>query len=125
TVQLIGENTIMIKDTTLLPSWTFLRCILAADETMSHLQLRTYPKFAKLVEHAVKAYIYNQLIVNVDIAELYGGHALGIFKEIVGEYKDENELYETYLREKWQKISLMNDQESFGRLIRTVVGGQR
>jgi len=125
TVQLVGENTVMVKDTTLLPSTTFLRCILAADETMSHLQLRTYPKFAKLVELAVKAYVYNEYVIRMDVGELYGGHALGRFKEIVDGYADSNELYETYLHEKWQKISLMNDSESYGRFLRTVVGGQR
>lgn len=125
TVQLIGENVVMVKDTTLLPSTTFLRCILANDETMSHLQLRTYRQFSKLVELAVKAYVYNELVINVDIAELYGGHALGRFKEIIDGYADANELYETYLREKWQRISLMNDAESYGRFLRLVVGGQR
>lgn len=124
-VQLIGENTVMIKDTTLLPGNCFLRCILAADENFSHLQMRVYKQFGMLATLAVKAYIYNEYVIRMDIGELYGGHNLGRFKEIIDTYADANELYDTYLREKWQKISMMNDSESWGRFLRIAVGGQR
>ena len=50
---------------------------------------------------------------------------LGKFKDIIEEYSDANELYETYLTEKWQKISFCNDRESYGRFVKLIVGGPR
>lgn len=125
TVNLIGENTVMVRDITRVPSNSYLRCIVSHDEAMSHLQPRSYKAFCKLVEYAVKAYIYNEYIIEMDMAELRGGHNLGKFKDIIEEYADANELYDTYLREKWQKISEMNDREGTARYIKMIVGGPR
>ena len=61
----------------------------------------------------------------MDMAELRGGHNLGKFKDIIENYADANELYDSYLKEKWQKISLLNDRESTTRLLKMVVGGPR
>lgn len=124
-VQLIGENVVMVRDTVVLPANIYLRCILANDDNMSHIQARSYLQFAKLCEHAVKAYIFNNYAIRMDLGELFGGQMLGRFKEIVDSYQDANELYETYLREKWTKIAQMNDRETWTRDLRQRLGGQR
>lgn len=124
-VQLIGENVVMVRDTVLLPANIYLRCVLSNDENMSHIQLRSYRAFAELVVLATKAYIYNNHIIQMDLGELYGGQVLGKFKEIIESYADADELYRTYLVERYQKIVLMNDTESFTRLIRLNLGGSR
>ena len=124
-VQLIGENVVMVRDTVQLPANIYLRCILANDQAMSHLQMRSYRAFAQLVEYAVKAYIFNEYVVQMDIGELYGGQTLGRFKDIIDGYADAEELYQTYLRENMEKIFLMNDTEQFTRFMRSIVGGQR
>lgn len=124
-VSLIGENVVMVRDTTILPANAFLRCLLASDENFSHLQMRVYRKFADICVLAVKAYIYKTLVIEVDQAELSGGFQLGRFREVLDGYADSDELYEQYLTEKWQKISLMNDQESWSRHLRGVIGGHR
>lgn len=124
-VQLIGENVVMIRDTVILPSNIFLRCILANDENLSHLQMRSYRAFADLVVFAVKAYIYNSYIIEMDMGELHGGQMLGRFKEVIDGYAEAEELYQTFLTEKWQKIALMNDNESYTRLLRMAIGGTR
>lgn len=123
--QLIGENVVMVRDTVLLPANIFLRVVLANDENMSHLQLKSYRAFAKLVELAVKSFIYNQYTIKMDIGELHGGQTLGKFKDVIDGYADSEELYQTYLDEKWQKIAFMNDSETFTRFIRTMIGGSR
>jgi hypothetical protein len=125
TVQLIGENVVMVRDTVLLPANIYLRCILANDEQMSHIQLRSYPAFSNLVVLAVKAYIYNEYVIQLDIGELMGGMNIGRFKEIVDTYADANELYQEFLTTKWAKVSLMNDQSSYSRLLKTMIGGSR
>lgn len=124
-VQLIAENTVMVRDTTLLPANIFLRCVLANDENMSHIQIKSYREFAKLVEHAVKAYIYNTYIVEMDMGQLVGGQNLGVFKEIVTGYADEEDLYQTFLAERWQKVAFMNDRETYNRFLKMKIGGYR
>lgn len=124
-VTLIGENVVLIRDSIRIPSNSYLRCIVAQDEAMSHIQPRSYKAFCKLVEYAVKSFIYNEYIIEVDMGELRGGHTLGKFKDIIEGYSDAEELYQTYLTEKWQKVAFMNDRESYTRLIKLTMGGPR
>lgn len=124
-VQLIGENVVMVRDTVVLPANIYLRCQLANDENMSHIQLRSYRPFAEMVAFAVKAYIFNTYVIQMDMGQLFGGQNLGRFKEVVDGYADCNELYETFVHERWSKIALMNDRESWTRQIRLTIGGTR
>lgn len=124
-VTLIGENVVLIRDSIRIPSNSYLRCIVAQDEAMSHIQPRSYKAFCKLVEYAVKAFIYNEYIIEVDLGELRGGHNLGKFKDIIEGFSEAEELYDTYLREKWQKVAFQNDRESLTRFLKLQVGGSR
>jgi hypothetical protein len=124
-VQLVGENTVMVRDTILLPPNVYLRCIVENDSNLSHLQARSYRAFFKLVEFAVKSFIYNNYIIQMDVGELYGGHNLGRFKEVVDSYSDAEELYQTHMREVMAKVMMMNDTEQHGRFLRMLVGGRR
>lgn len=124
-IQIIGENVVMVQDTVILPANIYLRCILANDENMNHLQIRSYRPFAQLCVLAVKSYIYNQQIIRMDIGELYGGQQIGRFKEVVDSYSDAEELYQTMLKEKIQKILFMNDKTTMNRYIRMIMGGPR
>lgn len=124
-VQLIAENTVMVRDTIVLPANIYLRAVLANDENMSHIQLRSFRAFAKLVEYAVKSYVYNQYIIPMDKGQLFGGQNIGRFKEVIDSWADSEELYQTFLTEKWTKIAWMNDRESWTRDIRLIMGGQR
>lgn len=124
-ISIIGENVIFIKDSIRIPSNSYLRCVVGHDEAMSHLQPRSYRAFAKLVELAVKAYIYTEYELEMDMAELRGGHNLGKFKDIIERWADANELYETYLIEKFQKVQFQNDSQSMNRFLRLGAGGAR
>lgn len=124
-VQLIAENTILITDSLILPPGSVLRCILADDESLSSLQLRSYRHFSTLVEHAVKAYIYNALIVEMDTAELRYGQGIGMFKEIVSGYADANQNYQDYLRDVWEAVAFMNDDQTYRRYAKLMLGGNR
>ena len=124
-VQLIAENTVMVKDTNALISNGYLRCVLANDEDMSHLQMKSILPFCELVVRAVKSYIYNEYIIKMDRAQLSGGQDLGRFKEVVDSYSDADDLYRDYLRNTWSKIAFMNDRESMTRQIRLRIGSSR
>lgn len=124
-VSLIGENVVLLRDNVRPPGNAYLRCIIGHDEAMSHLSPRSYRPFCKLVEYAVKSFIYNEYIVELDMGELRGGHNLGKFKDVIEGYADAEELYDTYFRERWQKISFQNDRESMTRFVKLMVGGPR
>lgn len=122
-VQLIAENTVMVRDTAALPGNIFLRCIIENDSNLSHLQLRSYRAFSKMCDLAVKSYMYNIYRVRMGETELYGGMDLGVIKELMSELADSEELYQTFLEEKMEKILFMNDRETYTRFLKSVVGG--
>jgi hypothetical protein len=122
--QLVAENTIMIKDVFAMPPTAVLRCTLENDENLSNIQPRSFRDFAQLVEFAVKSYIYNELIVDMDMGELQGGQSLGVFKQIVESYADAEQNYQDKLKS-WMAISVMNDTPAFHRLIKLAVGANR
>lgn len=124
-VQLIGENVVMVRDIAALPQNIYLRCILENDENMAHLQLRSYRAFSDLVVLAVKSYIYNNYSIMLDMGELMGGQQIGKFKDIIDGYADSEELYQTFLTEKWQKVAFQNDREQHSRFLRNLLGGNR
>ncbi len=124
-VQLIAENTVMVKENTRISAINYLRCTLADDENMNHLQLRSYPAFVKLVELAVKSYIYNTMIIRIDSAFLQGGQELGAFKSTVEGYADSEEMYQDYLKNQWSAVALMNDGEAIRRILKLMIGGMK
>lgn len=124
-VQLIGENTVLVRNAVLQSASGNLRCILSNDENLSHLQVRSYPAFARLCELAVKSYIYNEYSIILDRARIEGGAEIGRFKEIVDSYSDAEEMYQEYIKTVWQKTAFMNDRESFERFTRMMTGTYR
>ena len=124
-VQLISENTILVKDNIVLSPVTFLRCVLANDDDLTNLPLRSYRFFANLVEYAVKSYIYNELIVNMDQGQLQGGAQLGVFKEIIQGYADSELNYRDYLKDTMEQVMFMSDDETYSRYLKLIVGGNR
>jgi len=124
-VSLIAENTILINDGIMIPSNSFLRCVVENDDQLNNLPLRSYRYFSNLVEYAVKAYIYNALIIEMGSGELRYGQELGVFKEIVASYADANQNYLDYLKDKMESTLFMSDETSYTRYLKMMVGGQR
>jgi hypothetical protein len=124
-VQLIAENTILIRDNVILSSNCFLRCVLANDDELNNIPLRAYRHFSNLVEYAVKSYIYNEFIIELDQGVLQGGFNIGAFKNIIESYSDAEQNYKDYLREKWEVVSAMSDSQNYERFIGLIVGSNR
>lgn len=118
TCDIIGYNTIFIRDPYRVTNTYQLRCILANDENLNNINPRSYKAFAKASVLAVKAHIYNKLIIKMDRAYLQGGQDLGTIKQIVDEYADAEEMYQDYLREVLQKVLFMNDVPTHERFLR-------
>jgi len=121
TVDLVGYNTILIRDQQRVTSNYQLRCVLANEENLNNINPRSYLAFAKLCELAVKAYIYNTLIISIDKAYLVGGQELGAIKNYVDNLSDSNEMYNTYLREVWQATAFMNQTQAYSRFIKVQI----
>lgn len=122
-VQLIAENTILVRDTFNLPVNAYLRCVLAQDENLSGLQLRTFPLFAQAVQFAVKAYIHNELVIDMDKGELKGGQSLGTIKEVVDGYADANQNYMDHMSDVMAPALFCNDNVTFHRYLKLAIGG--
>lgn len=124
-VTLIAENTVMIADQSILPSAMQLMCYVENDLEFTNMRSMTISKFSKLVEYAIKAYIYNELVIPMAEGEMRGGMDLGRFKEIVDSYADANENYQTYLNEVWIKVQFMDDFHTRNRHLRMIMSGGR
>lgn len=124
-VQLIGENVIHISDVNPIARSGYLRCMLENDEEMTNLKPASYECFSQLVIFATKAWIYNNLRIALDMGEIAMGQQLSIIKEIIDGYSDAEELYKTHLKEKWMKVSKMNDTQSWQRQLKLMSSGLR
>jgi len=122
-VEMIGYNTILIRDQLRVTNAYQLRCVVANEENMNNINQRSILVFSKLVEFAVKSYIYNKLIIAMDNAYLTGGQELGQIKNMVDSYADAEENYQTYLNEVFRPVSFMNDQISYQRFLKLQVSG--
>lgn len=112
-LELIGENTVLIRQNTTLTNMNFIRCILSNNEDMSNLQLRSIPQYCKLVELGVKSYIYNYWAVKIGLGFLVGGKELGPFKDVVESYSDAEQQYQEYLNNVWGAVQFMNSNENY------------
>lgn len=121
-IYLVGDNTVLIKDSVLTPATMVLRVLVENDENFNHIQPAWYPTFYELVATAVKSYIYNNLVIEQDNVFISSGGELNRFKEIVDSYSDAEEIYAEKLEE-WYKCANLNDPESSRRHYQMATGG--
>lgn len=119
----IGENTVMLTGFNSPPVNFYLRCIVEYSSRMSSLNPRYYFHFSKMAVLAVKAYIFNAYELEVAEAQLSGGREIGKFGEIIGRYESANDDYLEYLSTEWGKLALLNDQQSYHALLRSMIRG--
>lgn len=118
TCDLVGYNTVLVRDQIRVTSAYQIRCMLANEVNLSNINPRSYLAFTELCVLAVKAYIYNRLLIAMDQAYLSGGQELGAMRTYVEGLADAAEMYHTHLREVWQKTAFMNDVPSYDRFIK-------
>tara|TARA_B100000929_G_scaffold100901_1_gene79646 strand:+ start:8707 stop:9516 length:810 start_codon:yes stop_codon:yes gene_type:complete len=123
-IQLIGENTVLAHMHIPPSPNLYLRCVLENDGELNNLPPTSVHHFCKLVEYAVKSYVYNNLIIEMDRGEISGGADLGRFTSLVEDYSDAEELYQEYFQEKWRKIAIFSDDKARKRHLKYVTGGR-
>lgn len=122
-VSLVGENTVMVSDQYVIGGDVWLRCLVSNDPELNNISPASYHNFCELSVLAVKAYIFNHLIIPMDEGQLHAGMQLGRFREIVDGYADANELYREFLNEKWRVTAFHNDPERHRRHLKLILGG--
>lgn len=120
-LNLIAHNVVMVRFVYLPYKTAYMRVRLGNDNALSHIRYQSYPDFAQLCVWAVKAYIYNKMLVPMDMGQLVGGQTLGVFREKIMEYAEAEQMYRESLRH-WKKINVFNDPEARRRHLRTVIG---
>lgn len=124
-LELIAENTILIKDPVVSALGGTLRCILSNDDELNNLSVRSFVAFCEMATLAVKSHIYNTTIVKIDEGVAQFGRNIGAYRQIIEGYADSEQQYIEFLTDRWQKIAFMNDRESYTRHIRGSLGGYR
>lgn len=121
--QLIGDNTVLVRDDIRhLSDQLGMTCMVENDEGMGNLNAGIFQTYARLVELATKAYIYNNTNIAMDQGVLNGGMALGRIREVVDSYADANEMYLEYYRDNWAKASFTNDRPRMSQFIGSMIG---
>jgi hypothetical protein len=118
---LIGHNTILIRENYRAIMSYGIRCMVENEENLQNISVRSHHDFARLCILAVKSYIYRTLIIKIDRGYLQGGQELGAFKTMVERYEDAEEQYVTFLKEKWQAIAFMNDGASYHSFLKSMI----
>lgn len=121
---LVGHNTIEVNDMNVVRNSGMLRVKVESDASMSHLQPASYARWGDLVLLGTKSYIYNQLVVRMGRGRLESGYDLGVYKEIVDDYRDAEESYQDLLRGAWRRVVQFNDPNRRRRHIRFKFGRQ-
>lgn len=120
-LELISDNTILVSDPTIHLINGVLRAVIENSANMSNLNPRSFNAFSKLCILAVKAYVYNIMLVKMDKAVIYGGHELGVVKEIIDGYSDAEEQYQEYLNTTFRKVQFVNDSDKMSRYVTSMI----
>lgn len=121
-IALVAENTISLRSPMRFSGPAWLDCLLEHNQQLSNVQPGAYRHFANLVVMATKAYIYNNILIPMDEAELIGGMGLGQFSNVVQGYSDAEELFQELLLV-WESVSIMSDPVQHMDHIQTIMGG--
>jgi len=111
-VAMIGENVIMIRDAIQMFGGVNLECYLEHDKNLAGLHPRAFMMFTELVILAVKAYIYNKLVIMMDMGFIHAGHEIGTMRDVIMNYADAHEEMMRVIKTDWARVSKIVDWDS-------------
>lgn len=120
-IEIVGYNTVLIYANFRMLTNFGLRVLLENDSTLNNIQPRSYKAVSMAFVLAVKAYIYNKLIIPVNSGYLASGQDLGMFKSILESYSDAEAEYRQYIQEKLGVVLYMNDTTRHQKLISSMI----
>jgi hypothetical protein len=116
-VDLVGTNMVRITDRRRFQQAYVLRCYVVNDHYLENIDPRNYISFTKMVILAIKAWIYNKMIMEMGDHYLQRGQQLGVFKDIIDKWETAAEEYTTFLEGDWAAISMMSDPDAHYRYL--------
>ena len=120
-MEIVARNTIAVYANYRTLANFGIMVTLENDSNLGNMQPRSYNALGRLCELAVKAYIYNKLIVPVNSGYLSGGQELGVFKSVLESFSDAEENYQTYITEVWGKTMFFNDTTRTNKFIASMI----
>lgn len=121
-LELIGENEVLVHDSSVQIINGVLRCRVELDSNLSSLHPSAFIKLENLCVLAVKAYIYNKCKILIDKGYITGGHELSSISEIVDSYQDANEQYYEFLQNTMRKVFFCSQSDNMNRFIQMQFG---
>lgn len=112
-VEIVGNNSIRVKNFPQGMIYRSLSCFLEYGEDMNEIDARSIPDFRRLCLYGAERYIYNELVISIDEDQIRLGAQLGSFKRIVEDYKDSAKDYDDWLRETMGVVLFINDGERY------------
>lgn len=80
------------------PQYNFVpwRCTvrLEFDDNFSGMDVSSIQQFCHLCKYAVQAYIYTNMIIDVESNVVFRGASIGVIKDIISDYRDANDKYQ-------------------------------
>lgn len=122
-----NADTAVINDTTVAANVGYgmhnrlaIMVLLGGDVDMSHLKGKALPVYSNLVVLATKAYIYNQLVIDINGGVMINGINNSKIQEIVDNYSDANQSYDEYYNENWGVTVMTNDSKRMMRYVNSM-----
>ena len=121
-LEIIADNTVLVADPTIHLMDGMLRCDIENMNNLENINPRSYDHLSEMCILAVKAWIYNHLVIKLDKGYIYSGTELGVVTDIINGYSDAFENYLEFLRMKWAKMAFMNNSSNtMNRYIKSMI----
>lgn len=117
----LDGSSVMVNDIIQPGGFAVLRCQVSNEPNFNNIKPAYRIAFGEMIFLATKAYIYNNLVIEIDEGQLKAGASIGRFREKVDEYADADSLYMEYLTTKWPKLGVMNDTPKFQKIMKMSV----
>lgn len=115
-VEIIGENTIIIKNIPGMLMNMYLRCLLSNDENLSNVPVKAYMLLGKIAVAAVKAHCFITMQERIAGGKLEYGQDFNFISDIVSGYSDANETYDDLIQQ-WRTMAILMDPTTMSRLV--------
>ena len=119
-LELIGPNTILVRDNVDFTVNGFLEVIIENSNNLSNIKPKSYIAFSKLAISATKMYIYNNLILEINDGTNYYGFNISKVGDIIEGWESASQDYDELLQ-KFRKILFMNDAQGFNDHIKLMI----
>lgn len=115
-VELVGPNTVLVRELSGYGN-TFLRCRIEESRTLQDYSPRVMPLFGDMCVEAAKMAVFNSLNIKLGDASTNGGTTNQYLRSALDQFSDAVSVYRE-LRDRWGKVSIMQDPMQTRDLIR-------